>query len=626
MKGSAGKLLRVNLSTGKVENEPVTLSDVMAFIGGRGLAIKYLYEELASGIDPLGEYNKLILCSGVLGGTTAQSSSRWLSCTKSPLTGCYARSSAGADFGAWLKFAGYDFIIIEGKSEKPVYIYITPESVRIEDAGEIWGKTSSQTQEWLAQRYGRQTRTACVGPAAENLVKYAAIVSGRRTASRCGTGTVMASKNLKAVAINATRNIELHDPEGFKQLVKKQIEIIRSARGFQGFKTEGTTGGAISRNIWGVYPVRNFRWGQLEGYEKLSGDEFKKIRVGDFGCYSCSARCGKIHTVPDGPYAGAHSEGPEYESVWAFTGPIDSTSKEAIVAADELCDELGLDTISTGNCIGFAYELYEKGILTSDDTDGLELTYGNHAAMITLVKKIGRREGFGDVLAEGTVRAAQHIGKGAEYYAMQVKGLELPAYEPRGLKATGFGYATSSIGGSHGNGSLAFQEMGSPVPRAVDRFAEEDKADIVIYNQHRTASREVGILCAFAENHGNWVQALFPAMLAAATGIEEFADWDYINSVGERIVNMDRAFNVREGFDRRHDTLPQRVQTEPVLHTGNAEGEGQMVRTLDKFLDEYYQLRGWTETGIPTREKLEELGLGYVAKDMEPFLEQNPSG
>lgn len=625
MNGYAGKLLRVNLSAGKTESEPIDLSDVMNFIGGRGLAIKYLYEELAPGIDPLGEENKLILCNGVLAGTTVQSASRWLACTKSPLTGCYARSSGGADFGAWLKFAGYDFIIIEGKSEKPVYLYITPESVLIENADDIWGKTSSQAQEWLSRRYGRQTRTACVGPAAEKLVRYAAIVSGRRTASRCGTGTVMASKNLKAVAINASRNIDIYDPEGLKKLVGRQIEILRSARGFQGFQAEGTTGGAISRNVLGVYPVRNFRWGQMEGYEQLSGDTFRQIRVGDFGCYSCSARCGKIHTVPDGPYAGSHSEGPEYESVWAFTGPIDNTSKEAVIAADELCDELGLDTISTGNCIGFAFELYEKGILTSSDTDGLELTYGNHAAMITLIKKIGQREGFGDILAEGTLRAAQRIGKESEYYAMQVKGLELPAYEPRGLKATGFGYATSSIGGSHGNGSLAFQEMGSRVPRAVDRFAEEGKADIVIYNQHRTASREVGVLCAFAENHGNWVQTLFPEMLDAATGIEEFADWDYINTVGERIVNMDHAFNVREGFDRRHDTLPQRIQTEPVLHTGNAEGEGQMVRTLDRFLDEYYQLRGWTKKGIPTRQKLEELGLGDITKDMEPFLNQTPS-
>lgn len=624
MKGLTGKLLRINLSTGQVTNEDIALQDVMTFIGGRGLAIKYLYDELAPGTDPLGEDNKLILCNGVLAGTTVQSASRWLSITKSPLTGCYARSSGGADFGAWLKFAGYDMVIVEGKSEKPVYLYVTPERVSIEEAHEIWGLTSQKAQDWIAARYGKNTRTACVGPAAENLVRYAAIVSGRRTASRCGTGTVMASKNLKAIAINAPRNISIHDPEKLKSLISKQIEILRSARGFQGFREGGTTGGAISRNALGVYPVRNFRQGRMDGFEELSGEKFKEMKVGNAGCYSCGARCGQVHTVQDGPYKGAHSEGPEYESVWAFSGTIDSNSKEAAIAADELCDELGLDTISTGSCIGFAFELYEKGILTKADTDGLDLTYGNHAAMVTLIKKIAYREGFGDVLADGTVRAAQRIGKGSEYFTMQVKGLELPAYEPRGLKATGFGYATSSIGGSHGNGSLAFQEMGVPVPRAVDRFSEEDKADIVIYNQNRTALREVGILCAFAENHGGWIQELFPEMLAAATGIEEFGSWDFVNTVGERIVNMDRAFNVREGFDRRHDTLPERIQTEPVTHTGVEEGEGQMVRNLDKFLDEYYGMRGWSQNGIPTPEKLEELGLDSIAEDMERYLRDTP--
>ena len=620
MKGLTGKLLRVNLSIGNVVNEDIPSQDIMTFIGGRGLAIKYLYDELASGTDPLGEDNKLILCNGVLAGTTVQSASRWLSITKSPLTGCYARSSGGADFGAWLKFAGYDLVIVEGKSERPVYIYVTPERVSIEDAREIWGLTSQKAQDWISAYHGKNTRTACVGPAAENLVRYAAIVSGRRTASRCGTGTVMASKNLKAIAINAARNINIYDPEKMKTLISRQIEILRSARGFQGFRQGGTTGGAISRNALGVYPVRNFRRGRMDGFEELSGEKFKELKVGNAGCYSCGARCGQVHTVKDGLYKGAHSEGPEYESVWAFTGTIDSNNKEAAIAADELCDELGMDTISTGSCIGFAFELYEKGILTKADTDGLDLTYGNHGAMISLIKKIAKREGFGDILADGTVRAAQRIGKGSEYYAMQVKGLELPAYEPRGLKATGFGYATSSIGGSHGNGSLAFQEMGVPVPRAVDRFSEEDKADIVIYNQNRTALREVGILCAFSENHGGWIQELFPEMLAAATGIEEFGSWDYVNTVGERIVNMDRAFNVREGFDRRHDTLPQRVQTEPVTHTGVEEGEGQVVRNLDKFLDEYYAMRDWSQNGIPTAEKLEELGLGRIAEDMKKYL------
>jgi aldehyde:ferredoxin oxidoreductase len=624
MKGYSGKFLRVNLSAGTVVNEPLPIQVAMDFIAGRGFGIKYLYDELSPNIDPLGEHNKLLLIPGVLAGTPAQAVSRWVACTKSPLTGCYARSSAGGDFGAWMKFAGYDFVLIEGKTDEPVYLYITTDGAQLKDARELWGKDTAQTQEWLEQRHGKTIRTACIGPAAENLVKYASIVTGRRTASRCGVGTVMGSKRLKAVTIKAQRNLNLHDLEGFRQLVKEQFNIIRASDYYHYHKDVGTTEGAISRNSLGVYPVRNYRYSQQVGYEEMSAEAYRKLRVGDFGCYSCSARCGKIHVVPTGSYAGSHSEGPEYESYWSFSGPIDSTNIEATIAADQLCDDLGLDTISTGGCIGFAYELYEKGILTKDDTDGLELTYGNHAAMVTLIKKIGQREGFGDILAEGTMRAAHRIGKGAETFAMQSKGLELAGYEPRALKATGFGYATSNIGGSHGNGSLAFQEWGMPVPRTVDRFAEEGKADIVIFNQNN-AGLEVGIVCAFSHEWGDWYRRLFNKMLRSATGIEEFADWGYLSKVGERVWNLDRAFNVRDGFDRRHDTLPQRFQNEP-LHTRKALGEGQMVRTLDKFLDEYYQLRGWTEAGIPSREKLEGLGLSYTVKDMEPFWGKTRTG
>ncbi len=618
MRGYAGRFLRVNLSAGTVIDEPLPLEVARDFIAGRGFGVKYLYDELAPNIDPLGEQNKLLLVPGVLAGTQAQSVSRWVACTKSPLTGCIVRSCSGGDFGAWMKFAGYDFIFIEGISDKPVYLYISPEGARLEDAAGLWGKDTAYTQDWLVQEHGKDVRTACIGPAAEKLVSYCAIVSGRRTASRCGGGTVLGSKRLKAVAIKARRNLNLYDPAGFDKLAREQIKIMRASKDYAYNKNYGTTEGAITRNELGVYPVKNFRYGQLEGYEKLGPEEYRKMRVGEFGCYGCSMRCGKIHVVTQGPYAGAKSEGPEYESYWAFTGPIGNTNIESTVAADQLCDDLGLDTISTGNTIGFAYELYEKGIITKADTDGLELTYGNHAAMVELVRKIGNREGFGDLLAEGTVRAARRIGKGAEYYAMQSKGLEFPAYEPRGLKATGFGYATSTIGGSHGNGSLAFQEWGTPGSGAIDRFAEEGKAEIVIANQNR-AGLEVGIVCAFAFSCGNWYQKLFPGMLHAATGIEEFADWAYLGRVGERVWNLDRAFNARDGFDRRHDTLPQRLQTEP-LHVMDAEGEGQMVRNLEGFLDEYYKLRGWTENGIPSREKLEELGLGYVVKDMEPFL------
>lgn len=614
MAGHARKFIRINLSTGKVETEPVAEPVVMDFIGGRGFGISYLYQELPPNTDPLGEHNKLLLLTGVLAGTTAQSVSRWIVCTKSPLTGGFARAVAGADFGAWLKFAGYDFITVEGKSEQPVYIHLTSDGCQINDASELWGKNTEETQEWLRQQHGRNTRAACIGPAGEKLVKYAAIVTGRRTASRCGVGTVMGSKKLKAIAINAERNVPLHDPVAFKQLVKEQIDLNRASRGYQHHREMGTTDTQDITNNLGIYPVQNFRYGQQTNYEKLTGEEYRKLRTRDFGCYSCSVRCGKAHLVPAGPYAGAHSEGPEYESIWAFTGPIDSTSIEATVAADQLCDDLGLDTISAGNCIGFAYELYEKGILTKKDTDGLELTYGNHSAMLALIKKIALREGLGDILAEGCMRAAVTIGNGAEACAMHVKGLELPGYEPRGAKSMGFNYATASIGASHCYGYARQEVFGVPVPRRVDRFAEEENADIVVYNQDSRAMSEVGIVCTFATGW-EWFSRLFGKMLVATTGVDQFADSDYLRQVGEKITNLERAFNVREGFSRKQDTLPQRMLSEP-LHTRGAPGEGEMVRAMDKFLDRYYQARGWTEKGIPSRQKLNELGLNYVVKDI----------
>ncbi len=609
-----GRFLRINLSTGEIRTELIAEQVVMDYISGRGFGINYLYQELAPNIDPLGEHNKLLLLTGVLAGTTAQSVSRWMVYTKSPLTGCLARSVAGADFGAWIKFAGYDFIIVEGKAERPVYIHLTSDSCQIHDARELWGENTVGTQEWLCQRYGKNTRVACIGPAGERLVKYAAIVTGRRSASRCGVGTVMGSKKLKAIAISAQRDLQLHDPAGFKQLAKEQIELYRASKSFHNWKDMGTTNTQDITNKLGIFPVKNFRYGQQTDYKRIGGEEYRKLRIGDLGCYSCSARCSKVHSGRSTPYAGAHSEGPEYETIWVFTGPIDNTNIEATVAADQLCDDLGLDTISTGSCIGFAYELYEKGILTKDDTDGLELIYGNHSAMITLIKKIALREGLGDILADGTMRAADAIGKGAEAYAMHVKGLELSGYEPRGAKSMGFNYATSNIGAHHCYGYARQEVFGANIPRIVDRFAEEENADIVVYNQDFRAMIEVGIVCSFVSNW-EWFPRLFGKMLVAATGIDRFADSDYLWRVGERIVNLERAFNVREGFSRKQDTLPQRMLTEP-LHTRGAPGEGQMVRAMDKFLDQYYELRGWTKKGIPAPQKLNELGLNYVIRDI----------
>jgi len=584
----AHHFLRVNLSDRAVKVETIPEETCKLLIGGRGFGISYLYQEQSSKVDPFGEENKLLLITGVLGGTAAQSCSRWMVCTKSPLTGGFARSVAGADFGAWMRFAGYDFILIEGRSEKPVYVHVTREGCNIHDAGELWGRNTAETQDWFYERHGKNTRVACIGPGGEKLVRYAAIVSGRRTASRCGVGTVMGSKNLKAVAITAQRNLKLHDPETFKQLAKEQNDFYRSNKRFQHHQEMGTTETQDLTNALGIYPVRNYRYGQQDNCQKIFGEEYRKFRTGDFSCYNCSGRCGKAHAVSAGPYAGASSEGPEYESIWVFTGSIDSTSIEATIAADQLCDDLGLDTISTGNCIGFAYELYEKGIIDREDTDGLELVYGNHSAMISLIKKIASREGLGNLLAEGTMRAAAEIGHGAEDCAIHVKGLELPGYEPRGAKSHGFNYATSNIGGSHCYGYAGQEIFGTTVPRAINRFAEAENADIVVYNQHVTAMSEVGIVCGFARAWG-WFPQIFSKMLVAATGVEEFGHEDYLWKVGERIVNLERAFNVREGFGREQDRLPKRMLTEP-LHTKGAPGEGQMVREMEEFLDRYYQI------------------------------------
>lgn len=608
---NTGRFLRINLTSRKTAVESVPESVAEDFVGARGYGIRYLFDELAPGIDPLGEQNKLLMLSGPLAGTSAIAVSRWMACTKSPLTGGYARSVCGADFGAWLRFIDYEFLILEGKADKPVYIHLTEDGCEILDAGEIWGTDTKKTQAWLVEKHGKKTRTACIGPAGEKLVRYAAIVSDRRTAGRCGTGAVMGSKNLKAVAITASRKVHLSDPVAYDKLAKEQVKLIRDNDAYLHHKEWGTTTTQDITNDLGIYPTANFRYGKLVDSEKVFGAVYREMRTGDMGCYSCPARCGKVHTVPAGPYAGAHSEGPEYESIWSFTGSIDSSNIEASIAADEICDDLGIDTISAGVCVGFAYELFEKGLISTKDTDGLELRFGDPAPMVDLVRKIGLREGLGDRLAEGTMRLAESIGQGSDLYAIHVKGMELPAYEPRGAKSQGYNYATASIGASHCYGYAAQDIFGAPVPRPTDRFGE-DYADVVIFNQNGTATKETGIVCLFAGGWG-WFESHYGAMLAAARGIEKLADNDYLDEVGDRIINLERAFNLREGKGRNDDFLPKRLRTEP-LQTRGAPGEGQVVGQHDEFLDKYYELRGWSREGVPLPEKLEKLGLGFAAK------------
>lgn len=606
------RLLRIDLSRGRCETESVPSSYRVEFIGGRGLGIRYLYDEVKPGTDPLGPANKLIFTTGVLGGTAAHGFSRWIVMTKSPATGAVARAVGGGGFGAHLKQAGFDLLLVEGQAERPVYLYLERERAEILPAEDLWGLNTQEVQARLVARHGAGTQVACIGPAGENLVRYAIIIAGKRSASRCGVGAVMGSKKLKAIAVKATGQLEAAQPDAFHQLVKEQVAALRQHPRRRQLYNHGTTFMIETALKMGWFPVRNFREGFMPGLDGLLPTDYARLKVKNGGCYGCMTRCGQVHEVSEGPWAGAASEGPEYETIWAFSGQVGSADIGFTVAADALCDALGLDTISTGNCLGFVCELFERGLLSPAEADGLEVTWGNCQAFLTLIKKIAAREGFGDLLADGVRLAAKAIGRGAERYAMHVKGLELPAYEPRAVKGYGLSYATSNIGGSHMYGRPRQELYGTADPRPVDRFADTGRGDIIALVQLQQAADETAIVCNFG-NSGLTAE-LLGRLLVAATGIEEFGDTRYRELVGERILCLERAFNVREGFGRRDDTLPERMLTEPLANAGPA--TGQVIRQLDVMLDEYYQALGYTRDGVPGPERIKELGLGWLAADL----------
>ena len=603
------KLLRINLTTGEAVWEPVSREMQRRFVGGRGIGIHYLWEELQPKIDPLGPENKLLFMPGALGGTAAQGFGRWIVMTKSPLTGCLARAVGGGNFAAFMKFVGCDLVVIEGKAEKPTYLLIDENRVHVNDAKDLWGLDTEKTQKALAARHGNRVQTACIGPAGERLVRYATITHGTRTASRCGVGTVMGAKNLKALSILArARPLGADDPECFKDLLREHTGILKEHKRVVKMHTFGTTFLAQMTREMGILPFKNFQTADMDGIESLFTDAYAEMRVASHGCFNCMTRCGQVHVVKDGPYTGARSEGPEYETIWAFGAQVGNTEVGATVKADNLCDLLGVDTISTGSTIGFAMELFQRGIITTSDTDGMELNWGDHKVILELIRKIAMREGFGRLLGEGTRRAAQIIGKGAPKYAMHSKGLEFPAYEPRAAKIHGLSMATSNIGGSHMYGYARQEIAGRGGPRPVDRFADEGYGDIAGYNQIGKALEETGILCNFADS--GMSHDLLGRLLAAGTGFKEFREEKYLRLVGERIICLERCFNVREGFSRKDDSLPERMRFEPLPHAGPA--TGQMVRNLDGMLDEYYDSMGYDRNGVPSREKLEELGLGDI--------------
>lgn len=614
--GYAGKILRVNLTDKKITKE--SISDEMArkYIGGNGFGVKYLYDEVGANIDPLGESNKLFIMTGPTEGTMVPGAGRACVITKSPLNNRFIDSYFGGHFGGEVKFAGYDGIIIEGKSKIPVYLKIDDDDVKIEDASSIWGMTTIDAQKKVKEEIGEEFATLSIGIAGENLVPMACIISGVNAAGRGGTGAVMGSKNLKLIAVKGTKGVSVADIKGLNEFVYDAIARVKAHPGMgRNLPTYGTTASPKTNSDLGIFGTRNWQQEQFEEAEKISGPYFKdKLGYGDGSntCLACPIACSQITKVKSGKFKDAITIGPEYETLFSLGSTCGNGDIDYIVKGDQLCDELGLDTISTGVTIAFAMECFEKGILTLEETDGIDLRFGNGEAIISMIEKIANRDGFGKVLAFGSKRAAEIIGKGSEYYAIHVKGLEVPAHSSRGLPGMAVGYATSNRGGSHQDGRATAERIGK-----IDRNIIEGKGKYNVEVQRMTTYCDCMIVCRMTENlYGLWgISDDHINMLRLITGMdvtkEELVD------TADRVYALERAFNIREGIEsRKTDVLPKRFMEEPIPE-GPSKGKVITREILDQMLDECYEERGWDkDTGYPTFETLKRLELDFVIEDL----------
>ena len=611
--GYQGKVLRVNLTTGEITKEELKEEMARDYIGGAGFGLKYLYDEVPGDADPFGEDNKMIFAPGPLSGTSSPCASRMSVVTKSPLTGAVGMATSGGHFPVELKFAGYDALIVEGKSEEPVYIHIKDDQVKIRKADKIWGMETFDTQSFLKHDLNdQQLRIACIGPAGENLSKMACIINERRAFGRKGVGAVMGSKNLKAIAVRGTGTVQIADENAFKEARSAMLKHMKESPVlYPSFSKIGTPMMVDAINALGMFPSENFMTtGEKDYTPDIGAEKSIEASIASEPCYGCPVGCSQLKLVRgSSKYIGALSD-PEYETYYSFGGQTGVRDLDSIIAADNLCDRLGLDTMSTGVTIGFAMELYEKGLLSKDDLSGFDLKFGNHEAMYDAITEIAyKKEGLGELLADGSRVLSEKVGKASEDYAMHVKGLEFPAYDPRGAKAHGLNYATSYTGADHNRG-YAFQEIFSiPVPYAVDRFAIEGKGKLTKWNQDvRTATCDCPTMCAFLfdmalpgtalENTAN--------MVNAASGLSLTPE--EVERVGERVNNLAKLFNISAGMTRKDDTFPKRIMTEPIK-AGDSKGQHIPQEDLDAMLDEYYEVRGWTKEGVPTKEKLQELNI-----------------
>jgi aldehyde:ferredoxin oxidoreductase len=608
----AGKILRVDLTTGKVSTEPLSEKTAKSYIGGIGLGIRLLMDNSKPGTDPFDPDNPLIFATGPLSGTMGPTAGNgYAVVSKSPATGGVGESKAHGFFGPDFKRAGYDAIIITGKAPKLSYLWIDDDNVQVMNAEHMTGKSPYETDMQIREELGDYyIRVSAIGEAGERLSRIACVINDEfRAIGRTGMGAVMGSKNLKAVAVRGTKDVNVADMEGFREFVKMIHERMKGPA-TKKYKTLGTPENVLVLNSLYALATRNFTNSQFDGADKVSGEYLNEHYVKKIvGCATCGMRCDHIAVVPEGPYQGATSR-LEFECLWSM-GPLCGVDRlDAIIEAMRIVNEYGMDGISIGVVVAFAMDCYEHGVITKEQAEGIDLSFGNAEALIAIIHKIGKREGWlGNALAEGVAKAAEIIGGDAPKYACHIKGLELPGYDLRTLKTAALGFSVSFRGACHlRNGAYSPDVKGK-----VNRFKiEAGRGKMLVENGNIYNVIDSLIVCKFSRGtyyDGNEDLAKYYTL---ATGIPMTAA--ELDKDGERIENLARLFNFREGKGtREYDTLPWKIKNAPVPEEGPAKGAVVSEEELQVGLDDYYAARGWTSDGVPTVEKLNELGLGEYA-------------
>lgn len=606
--GYMGKIGWVDLSKGEVQKEDLDEALARKYLGGKGLGAYLLYQHLQPHIDPYDPENIMIFVTGPLTGTTFPAVSRSGVITKSPLTHTFLDSYSGGFFGAQMKWAGFDALVIFGKAKNPSYLLVDSGNIAIMDARDIWGLSTTETEKRLKNAHkkekGQRISIAAIGPAGENLVRYASIINENRAHGRGGAGAVMGSKNLKAVVVKGDRKPRIADEAAFKEVVKRcqQKTAKHPLTGKGGaFPKYGTMITQSLTNETGTLPSRNWQENTFKHVGQIDGDAFLKYAVRPRACFACPIGCCRdTKVLREGREF--VTEGPDYETIYAFGSNCDIKDPEVVIAADKLCDDYGMDTISCGVTIGFIMECFEKGLITVKETGGIEPKFGDGETILELIHLIAKRKGIGKLLSEGSKRVSEKIA-GATEFAIHVKGLELPGYDPRGMKGQGLAYAVSDRGGCHVRGNTIRTElMGLPEP--IDRYAYENKAGMVRDLQLSYATCDCVIAClfgAFAITPGDYADAI-----SAETGWS--MTQEELGTIAERAWNLSRLFNTREGFTRKDDTLPERL-FEQASTSGPSKGEVVDRSSFEKMIDEYYESVGWDNVGMPTENKLKELGI-----------------